>query len=134
MPIYEWEFLVLSHYADKSYGNKHCDSGDIMLLICQVTTCLKSYVDLLVEASTVWSIKSFDRISHELLIAKLNSYGFDIKSLNFILAYFTNRKQKTKIGSSFSDFPNIIFVVPQGSILGPFFSSFTYVIYLWNMT
>ena len=57
---------------------------------------------------TVWSIKSFDRISHELLIAKLNSYGFDIKSLNFILAYFTNRKQKRKIGSSFSDFPKII--------------------------
>ena len=57
--------------------------------------------------------------SHELLIAKLNAYGFDIKSLNFILAYFTNRKQKTKIGSSFSDFLNILFGVPQGSILGP---------------
>ena len=63
--------------------------------------------------------KAFDCISHELLIAKLNAYGFDVKSLNFILAYFTNRKQKTNIGSSFSDFLNIIFGVPQGSIFGP---------------
>ena len=36
--------------------------------------------------------KAFDCISHELLIAKLNAYGFDIKSLNFILTYFTNQK------------------------------------------
>ena len=63
--------------------------------------------------------KAFDCISHELPIAKLNVYGFDTKSLNFILAYFTNRKQKTRIGSSFSDFLKIIFGVPQGLILGP---------------
>ena len=58
-------------------------------------------------------------ISHELLIANLNAYGFDIKTLNFILAYFTSRKQKTKTGSSFNDFLNILFRIPQGSILGP---------------
>ena len=65
--------------------------------------------------------KAFDCISHELLIVKLNVYGVDIKSLNFILAYFTNWKQKTKIGSSFSDFLNIVFGVPQCSILGALF-------------
>ena len=63
--------------------------------------------------------KAFDCISHEVLIAKLNEDGFDIKSLNFILVHFTNWKQKTKKGSSFSDFLNILFGVPQGSILGP---------------
>ena len=36
--------------------------------------------------------RAFDCISHELLIAKLNAYGFNIKSLDFILAYFTNQK------------------------------------------
>ena len=63
--------------------------------------------------------KAFDCISHELLIAKLNAYGFDLNSLNFILVCFTNRKQKTKTGSSFSDFLNIIFSVPQDGILRP---------------
>ena len=61
--------------------------------------------------------KAFECISHELLFVKLNAYGFDIKSLNFILTYFTNLKQKTKIGSSFSNFLNILLGVPQGSIL-----------------
>ena len=63
--------------------------------------------------------KAFDCILHEMLIAKLNAYGSDIKSLNFILAYFNNRKQKTEISSSSNDFLNILFGVPQGSILGP---------------
>ena len=58
--------------------------------------------------------KAFDCISHESLIAKLSAYGFDIKSLNFILAYFTSQKQKAKIGFSFINFLNILFGLPQG--------------------
>ena len=68
-------------------------------------------------------------IYQELLIAKVSVYRFDIKSLNFILDYFTNRKQKTKIGSSFSEFLNILFVVSQGSILRPLL----FVIYIFDL-
>ena len=42
-------------------------------------------------------------IPHNLLIAKLSAYGFDRKSLMFILAYLKSRKQRTRIGSAFSD-------------------------------
>ena len=63
--------------------------------------------------------KAFDCISHELLIAKLNAYGLKGKPLKFLFAYLNIRKQTTKVGSTFSDFLNIIFGVPQGSILGP---------------
>ena len=38
--------------------------------------------------------KAFDCINHELLIAKLNAYGFDSPSLKFISAYLNFRKQK----------------------------------------
>ena len=65
--------------------------------------------------------KAFDCINHELLIAKLNAYGFDSPSLKFISAYLNFRKQKTKVGSTFSDYLNILFGVPQGSIAGPLF-------------
>ena len=63
--------------------------------------------------------KAFNCIPHSLLIAKLNAFGFDKKSLSCVSAYPSNRKPKTKIGSEFSDFLNILFGVPQGSILGP---------------
>ena len=46
--------------------------------------------------------KAFDCIDHELLIAKLNAYGFDNSSLTFISTYLYKRKQRTKINSSFS--------------------------------
>ena len=63
--------------------------------------------------------KAFDCISYDLLIAKLNAYGFDKNALNVIHNYLFGRSQKTKVGSSFSDLLDILYGVPQGSILGP---------------
>ena len=63
--------------------------------------------------------KAFDCIDHELLIAKLNAYGFSLTALKLVLSYLSNRKQRTKINSSYSSWLEIIFAVPQGSILGP---------------
>ena len=63
--------------------------------------------------------KAYDCIPHDLLIAKLEAYGFSVPSLKLIYSYLTNRKQRIKIGSSFSRWLEIIFGVPQGSILGP---------------
>ena len=63
--------------------------------------------------------KAYDCISHELLIAKFECYGLSKNSLTLLLDYLTDRKQRTKIGSSFSPWHNIDTGVPQGSILGP---------------
>ena len=65
--------------------------------------------------------KAFECLPHQFLIAKLSAYGFDIKSMAFISVYLKNRKQKTQIGSTFRECLNILFGVPQGSILGPLF-------------
>ena len=69
--------------------------------------------------------KAFDCIDHELLIAKLYAYGFDKNSMYFIDSHLKGPKQKTKINSSYSAFADILFCVPQGSILGPFLLVFT---------
>ena len=49
-----------------------------------------------------------------------------MKSTDFICAYLKNRKQKKQIGSAFRECLNILFGVPQGSILGPFISFYFY--------
>ena len=63
--------------------------------------------------------KAFDCLNHDLLLAKLRAYGFDQSSPEFIYSYLKERKQRTKVGVSYSSWKDIKFVVPQGSILGP---------------
>ena len=56
---------------------------------------------------------------HDLLIAKLQAYGFDNDSLNSICNYLVDREQRAKINSSFSTWSKIEYGVHQESKLGP---------------
>ena len=63
--------------------------------------------------------KVFDCLNHDPLIAKLNAYSFSLPALRLIHDYLLNRKQRTRINNSYSTWVEIVFGVPQGSILGP---------------
>ena len=63
--------------------------------------------------------KAFDRINHDLLIAKLKAYGFSKGALKLMKSYLKNRKQKVQINNKFSSDRDVIAGVPQGSIDGP---------------
>ena len=63
--------------------------------------------------------KAFDCVPHDLLIAKLHAYGFDMKTLILFYSYLKNRKQCVKINNVFSSLMVLVSGVPQGSILGP---------------
>ena len=70
----------------KGFGTQHC-----LLVMIEKLRKIRDNKGVFAAVFTDLS-RVFGCISHESLIAKLEVYGFDIKSLNFILAYFTNRK------------------------------------------
>ena len=63
--------------------------------------------------------KAFDCLSHDLLIAKLDAYGFGKSALKFIYSYLTDRTQRVKVDGEYSGKRTLKYGVPQGSILGP---------------
>ena len=63
--------------------------------------------------------KAFDCIPYDLIIAKLEAYGFQMDALKLIYDYLSSRKQRVKTNGEFSPWSDIEYGVPQGSILGP---------------
>ena len=57
--------------------------------------------------------KAFDCLSHELLIANLDAYGFDKNALKLVNSHLSNRKQKVKINNIYSSWSEILFVKVQ---------------------
>ena len=60
--------------------------------------------------------KAFDCLNHDLLVAKLEAYGLDTKTLKHMLSYLSGRKQCVKIRNSFSLLKLILSDIPQGSM------------------
>jgi hypothetical protein len=52
--------------------------------------------------------KAYDCLPHDLIIAKLEAYGFGKDSLKLIYNYLSNRKQRVKVGTKLSDWIKII--------------------------
>ena len=69
--------------------------------------------------------KAFDTIDHEILLYKLSYYGINEVALCLIKDYLSNRYQYVQIGQTYSSTLKINTGIPQGSILGPHYSSFT---------
>ena len=58
--------------------------------------------------------KAFDCLHHELLVAKLDAYGFDKKSLKLFQQYLSNRKQRVNVGNAYSSWKEIFYGIPKG--------------------
>ena len=64
--------------------------------------------------------KVFDTLNDDLLIVKLNAFGFQHDALKFIYSYFTNRCHRTNINATLSSWEELTEGVVQGSVLGHF--------------
>ena len=62
--------------------------------------------------------KAFDTLNHNLLLAKLNMYGFSFNTKNFVQSYLLEQFQKANLNNYFSEWCKILLGAPKGSILG----------------
>lgn len=64
--------------------------------------------------------KAFDCVNREILLEKLQRYGFRGPALKLINSFLTERSQVVRCHGVDSDLLNNPYGVPQGSVLGPF--------------
>ena len=62
---------------------------------------------------------AFDTLNHDLLVAKIHAYSFDIKILRLLHSYLPKWWQRTKLNSGFNTWSELLQDVPQDSGLGP---------------
>ena len=63
--------------------------------------------------------KAFDKVWHDGLIFKLETYGIDGKLLKVLKSYLKDWQQRVLLDGQTSSWKNILAGVPQGSVLGP---------------
>ncbi len=79
-----------------------------------------------IDSSHVYGIlltdlsKAFDCLPYQLVICKLRAYEFDPSSCKPIMSYFTNRKQRVKVGNCKTEWLSTEKGAPQGSMFGPY--------------
>ena len=73
--------------------------------------------------------KAFDKVDHQVLLAKLKMYGIKGKVFDWIKAFLMNRKQTVVVDGEKSSFQDVKSGVPQGTVLGPVF----FILYIIDM-
>jgi hypothetical protein len=63
--------------------------------------------------------RAFETIDRELLLQKLEKYGFSKESVTLLRSFLTDRKQYVFVNGKKSEEINVDIGVPQGSVLGP---------------
>ena len=73
--------------------------------------------------------KAFDKVDHQVLLAKMKMYGINGKFYDWIKDFLSNRSQTVVVDGSKSSFQEVKSGVPQGTVLGPVF----FILYVIDM-
>ena len=116
-------FKQMSNYSEKlfseylpgfrrGYGCQHV----LMRLIKNWKLVLDN--KKIIEALSMDLSKVFDCLQHDLIIAKLHAYGFDMQAFKLIYSYLLNRIQSLKVKYAYSSTSTVLSGVPEGSLVG----------------
>lgn len=85
-------------------------TNDIVREVDKGYKCITVFLDLK---------KAFDTVSVPILVRRLEAIGLRGTVLSLFDSYLRGRKQQVKIDNLHSEEENVVFGVPQGSVLGP---------------
>ena len=63
--------------------------------------------------------RAFDSIPYKLFVSKLYAYGLSMSACELMFNYYSNRKQRVKMGNSTSEWQSVYKGSAQGSVIGP---------------
>ena len=106
-------------YSTKQWGYSEGKSTKILLLL--LTEKWKTAIDRgkVVGVLYIDLRKAFDSISHDILLEKLKGFGICGNLFGIVENYLNNRQQYTEVNGSRSKKCEVLYGVPQGSVLGP---------------
>ena len=121
------ESCKLFHEHQGAYRRGKSSQQILMFAIDKIVNALDQH--LVVCAAFLDLKKAFDSLDHVILLQRLEYMGVQGIELKWFTDYLSDRIQKVKHGSSYSNWGPVLGGIPQGSALGPLLFS----IYVNNM-
>ena len=119
-------FKQMSFFLENIFSKGHCIFRKSFLTQQCYLTLLKKWKNAVDKGKSFGALlivlsKVFDCLNRELLIAKINTYGFTLPSSRLFHDYLSNRKQRVRVRVRANDLyslqQDILLDVPQGYIL-----------------
>ena len=96
--------------------------SQLIITIDDFANCLRNHLQI--DAILLDFSKAFDKVDHEILLAKLEHLGIRHSLLDWSRSFLIGRSQRVVVEGMESSPTRVRSGVPQGTVLGPLFSLF----------